>query len=234
VNAIGQAERWEQQAARYDSAYDDPGRRGRLVRARLEAALELLGDSPRRVLDIGMGGGRLCADLHRRGWTVTGTDASEAMVELARRRVPELGDSLLPARIEELPFENGSFDAVAALGVLEYAEDVAHALDEVARVLRGGGAAVISWPNFGGLYTAWRGGVVYRLVRGVKRVVPIGRPAPARPRTRVGRRELAALLRQAGLAPESEVLLGAGGRRLGSRVGPSLAAQVVLVARREP
>jgi 2-polyprenyl-3-methyl-5-hydroxy-6-metoxy-1,4-benzoquinol methylase len=224
---------WEREAERYDSAYDDPGRRGRLIRARMDVALELLGDTPSRVLDAGMGGGRLCAELHRLGWAVRGTDASRTMVELARRRLPELGDSLLAARIEELPFEDGSFDTVTALGVLEYAEDVPHALRELARVLHGGGVAVVSWPNFGGFYTSWRGGVVYRLVRAAKRVVPVGRPAPGPARTRLGRRAFGRIVREAGLVPEREVMLGAAGRMLGAWLGPLLAAQIVVAARKE-
>lgn len=179
-----------------------------------------------------MGGGRLCAELDRRGFDVSGTDASRAMVILARRRAPSLAESLLEARIEEQPFEDGSFDAVTALGVLEYADDVSAALTELARVLRGGGVAVVSWPNFGGLYTAWRGGVVYRLVRVAKRLVPFGRPAPEPARARLGRHTFDRLLREAGLVPGREVLLSSGGRKLGPRLGPLLAAQIVLVAQK--
>ena len=45
---------WERQAAGYDSVYDDPGRRGRLVRARLATTLALLPDRWRR---LRIGGG---------------------------------------------------------------------------------------------------------------------------------------------------------------------------------
>jgi 2-polyprenyl-3-methyl-5-hydroxy-6-metoxy-1,4-benzoquinol methylase len=220
---------WETEAERYDSAYDERGRRGRLVRARQELALELLGRGPGSILDVGMGGGRLSGELHARGWTVTGADASEAMVALARRRVPELAGSFRQSRIEALPFEQDSFDAVVALGVIEYAEDAGVALRELARVLRPDGVAVVSWPNFGSLYTLWRGGVWYPLVRTVKRVVPCGRPAPHRAPARPDRDAFAKLLRDAGLVPEDAVLLGAGG----AAARPLVAAQLVLSARKE-
>src|SRR5262245_65528374 len=97
-----------------------------------------------------MGGGRLVEALDRRGWVVTGIDLSEAMVDLARRRVPGLADTLLVGPVERLPFDDGTFDAVTALGVLEFTEDVSLALGELARVVRAGGTAVVSWPNFGG------------------------------------------------------------------------------------
>jgi SAM-dependent methyltransferase len=221
---------WEEQAEHYDSAYDERGRRGRLVRARQQLALELLGRGPGRVVDVGMGGGRLSEQLHARGWTVTGTDASEAMVALTRRRVAELAASFQQGRIEALPFEAESFDAVVALGVIEYAEDAGIALQELARVLRPGGIAVVSWPSFGSLYTAWRGGVWYPLVRAVKRVVPFGRPAPHLAPARPGRQRFGELVREAGFVPEREVLLGPGG----ATTGPLLAAQLVVSARKEP
>jgi SAM-dependent methyltransferase len=226
-----EASRWDAQAEEYDSAYDDPGRRGRLVRARLAVALELLPRGPGRVLDAGMGGGRLVAELARRGWAVSGADVSAEMVALARRRTPGVSDALVVAGIEELPFADGSFDVVTALGVLEFADDVGAALRELGRVLRRpGGVAVVSWPNFGGLYTAWRGGVVYPLARSAKQVVPVGRPVPPPARNRLAAAEMIGLLVKAGLAPDTEVPLGSDGRRLGTMLGRPLAAQIVFRA----
>lgn len=221
--SVAETERWNEQAARYDSAYDDEGGRGRLVHARLRAALEILGDRPGRVLDAGMGGGRLVQELDLRGWTVSGTDVSEAMVELARRRVPQLRDALLQAPIERLPFEEASFDAVTALGVLEFADTPA-GLRELARVLRADGLAVVSWPNFGGLYTACRGGVVYPIARA------LGRKPPPPARTPIPASAFARLLADAGLQPERRVFLTARGATVGPRLGRLVAAQVVFAA----
>ena len=211
------AERWGED---YDSSYDD--RRGRLVRARLATALELLGDGPGRVLDAGMGGGRLVERLASRGWTVSGVDVSESMVDLARRRVPMLADSLVAAPIEALPFQDGSFDAVAALGVLEFTDDLPAVLGELTRVLRDDGLAVVSWPSFKGLYAAWRGGVLYRVARA------LGRPAPPPAPNPHGVEQFTVLLRDAGLATERAVLLGPRGGVVSS---PLLAAQIVVAAR---
>jgi 2-polyprenyl-3-methyl-5-hydroxy-6-metoxy-1,4-benzoquinol methylase len=141
---------WEEQAAAYDGVYDDPAA-GRLVRARLEAALSFLPADPGTALDVGMGGGRLVEALESRAWHVSGTDASAAMVELARARVPSRADALTQAPIEELPFADASFDAVIALGVLEYSADVGEALRGLARLARPGGTVVVSYPNFDGV-----------------------------------------------------------------------------------
>jgi SAM-dependent methyltransferase len=226
----GEASRWDEQAERYDSAYDDPGRRGQLVRARLAAAAALLGDGPGRVLDAGMGGGRLVEELARRGWTPSGADVSERMVSLARGRCSATADSLVVAGIERLPFPDGSFDAVTALGVLEFAADPGDAIREIARLLRDQGIAVVSWPNFGGLHTAWRGGVLYPLARAAKRVAPVGRPVPPPARSRLGATGFTRLLREARFVPDAEVLLDARGRSVGSPLGGFRAAQIVIRA----
>jgi ubiquinone/menaquinone biosynthesis C-methylase UbiE len=74
-------------------------------RRRLEDAVRGLG--PARTLDVACGTGWLTQ--HLRG-EITGLDASEAMLEIARERVPEgqfvVGDALA------LPFEDGAFDRV--------------------------------------------------------------------------------------------------------------------------
>lgn len=184
----------------------------------------LLPDEPGRALDAGMGGGRLVEALDRGGWRVTGIDLSQVMVDLARRRVPGLAESLLVAPVERLPFEDGAFDAVTALGVLEFTEDVSIALRELARVLRPDGTAVVSWPNFGGLYAAWRRAIVNPLARGA------GRPSPPSPSTRLDRAAFAAVLEASALQLDRTVLLSPHGATLGAGIRSRLAAQLVFAA----
>jgi SAM-dependent methyltransferase len=219
------SELWEAEARRYDAGYDGDGRAGRIVRARQAEALALLGDGPARVLDVGMGGGRLCAALAEHGWEASGVDPSEAMVELARSRLP--GAKLMVGRAESLPFPDGGFDAVAALGSLEYAADLEAALREIARVLRPGGRAVLSWPNFRGLTPLWRGRILYPSLRLVKRAVPVGRPVPPPPRRTLAVEAFLEACTSAGLARESVVYLDAHGRRAGSVRGSQVVCALV-------
>jgi len=131
----------------YDAAHDRGGIDGQLLRARLATVTELVGPGPGDVVDVGMGPGRLLEALRARGWTVAGVDVSERMVGLARQRLADAAERLVVAPAEQLPFDDESFDAAAATGVLEYAADAGAALAEVARVLRGGGRLVASVPN---------------------------------------------------------------------------------------
>jgi ubiquinone/menaquinone biosynthesis C-methylase UbiE len=166
-------------AAHYDSRYDARDVDGHALRARADATLRFAGPGPGASLDAGMGPGRLCAALDARGWTVAGVDASPAMVDAARHRLPAARDRLVVGRIEQLPFPDASFDLVTATGVLEYST-VRAALAELSRVLKPGGRAVVSYPNPEAYYGIWKTRVWYRAVRAAKRV--FRRPEPNMPR----------------------------------------------------
>jgi SAM-dependent methyltransferase len=172
---------FDAEAAHYDASYDADDWAGKFLRKRLQATVAALGDGPGHVLDAGMGGGRLVAALEERGWTATGVDSSPRMVELARARLPKLGERLLVGDLSALPFPAGSFDAAVATGALEYVGDLGRGLGELARVLRPGGSAVVSFPNYRSPHALWRRFALYPAARLAKRVLPLSRPAPMRP-----------------------------------------------------
>ena len=217
---------FDAQAAWYDSEYDEQTASGRVLRARVEAVLSVLGPEPGSVLDAGMGGGRLCASLDPLGWDVTGVDASAEMVELARKRLPHLASTLLQGRVESLPLDDETFGAVVATGVLEYVDDLDAALRELARVLRPGGVAALSIPAPTAPHTLWRLRIVYPLIRVAKAVLPFGRPAPPT-RPTLARGAVEAAIGAAGLTVENVL-------RVGSRPSPSRlrTRQLVFAARK--
>jgi SAM-dependent methyltransferase len=203
-------------ASSYDKAYEELGPAGQVLRKRAATVLDLLGEEPGDVLDAGMGGGRLCVELDRRGWTVTGLDSSPRMVELARARLPSARERLLEGSIERLPFADGVFDAAVATGVLEYVDhDLPGALAELARVLRPRGIAVVSFPNYRSPQVIWRVRILYPSVRLVKGL--LGRQGPPRRRS-VPYEELTAAVKNAGLELERV-------ERLGVRTAPAALAQ---------
>jgi SAM-dependent methyltransferase len=94
-----------------------------------------------RVLEVGCGTGVFLRAAADRGAEVVGLDASEALLELARARVPEadlrLGD------MQFLPFEDDAFDVVAGFNSFFFAADLAAALREAGRVAKPGAQVVI-------------------------------------------------------------------------------------------
>lgn len=189
---------FDSESTRYDAAYD--AARGHGLRARFNAVLESVGPGPGDVLDGGMGPGRLCEELDRRGWRIFGVDLSAGMVELARRRLPEARERLVQGSIEALPFGDATFDAAVAMGVLEYLDDLPAAVRELARVLRAGGSLVVTIPHPRSVEVLWRRHVWYPASRAAKRALPgFSRSAPYRKPPAVSERALADAVRQAGL-----------------------------------
>jgi len=97
------------------------------------------------VLEVGCGLGTDAINFARRGAHYTGVDLTEASIELARRRfeIEGLPADLRVADAEALPFADESFDLVYSHGVLHHTPDVQRAIDEIHRVLKPGGAAMV-------------------------------------------------------------------------------------------
>jgi methionine biosynthesis protein MetW len=121
-----------------------------LRESRIRKLLRLLeAEPPGRLLDVGCAGGELAALLATRGWRVEGAEAEPALVEAARARGVETRAVDLDRGA--LPWPDGAFDAAVAAEVIEHVIDTDHVLAEIARVLRPGGALVITTPNLASL-----------------------------------------------------------------------------------
>jgi SAM-dependent methyltransferase len=96
------------------------------------------------LLDAGCGAGAGSVDAAVRGCLVTGADASAALIEIARRRLPDARFDVCD--LESLPYDDESFDATMAINAVFYCEDQAAAMRELGRVTRRGGlVAVTAW-----------------------------------------------------------------------------------------
>jgi SAM-dependent methyltransferase len=101
---------------------------------------------PQRVLDVGAGTGALTDELVRRlgQENVAAAEPSPDYVATLRTRFPQLDVREAPA--EELPWEDGSFDAALAQLVVVFLNDAPRAVRELARVTRPGGVvATVMW-----------------------------------------------------------------------------------------
>ncbi|MEM8959183.1 MAG: bifunctional 2-polyprenyl-6-hydroxyphenol methylase/3-demethylubiquinol 3-O-methyltransferase UbiG [Pseudomonadota bacterium] len=93
------------------------------------------------VLDLGCAGGFMAEALDDRGARVTGIDPASEAVAAARAHAAETGREITydVGVGEALPYDDGSFDHVVCVDVLEHVEDLNRVLGEVARVLKPGG-----------------------------------------------------------------------------------------------
>jgi len=114
---------------------------GRLYRSREERAIRrALHDFPRhgRVLDVACGTGRVTALLVSEGFAeVAGTDVSYAMMDVAKRRLPQV--EFVHGDATHLPVDDDSFDGVTCIGLLMHldARRRVAVLKELARISRG-------------------------------------------------------------------------------------------------
>ncbi|HSM13931.1 MAG TPA: methyltransferase domain-containing protein [Thermoanaerobaculia bacterium] len=94
-----------------------------------------------RVFDAGCGSGGASVLAAERGATVSGLDASEPLLEIARERLP--GADFRIGDMESLPYPDGAFDAVIAASSLQYCADRIAALRELGRVCAPDGRVVV-------------------------------------------------------------------------------------------
>jgi SAM-dependent methyltransferase len=109
------------------------------------------------VLDDGCGLGLYLDRLSTQSLTAYGVELDAERARQAGRR----GLCVARAAAEHLPFPRSSFDLILSHEVLEHVTDDRRALEEIARVLRPAGRAVIFVPNRGYLFEThgiyWRG-----------------------------------------------------------------------------
>jgi SAM-dependent methyltransferase len=114
---------------------------GPLGRPLWEAMLDAANvDTGTRLLDVGCGGGDASFLASRRGARVSGLDASQDMVDVARERMPEA--DFRTGDMSDLPYDTGAFDVVFAANCVQYAIDSDAALREFRRVCAPGGRIV--------------------------------------------------------------------------------------------
>jgi len=101
------------------------------------------------VLDIGCGGGLICEPMARLGATVTGIDAAERNVTVARLHAAgqELAIDYRESTAEAMASGGAQFDIVLALEIVEHVSDVDLFLQSCGRLTRPGGLVFLSTLN---------------------------------------------------------------------------------------
>jgi ubiquinone/menaquinone biosynthesis C-methylase UbiE len=99
----------------------------------------------KEVLEIGCGMGTDLLQFARAGAHVTGVDLTPRAVEITTQRfaIYDLTGQFQTADAEALPFADGSFDLVYSHGVLHHTPNTQAAIDQVYRVLKPGGTAMV-------------------------------------------------------------------------------------------
>ena len=102
-------------------------------------------------MEVGVGAGTDFVNWVRNGAIATGVDLTQSGVALTGERleIEGLEADVRVADAESLPFADDSFDIVYSWGVLHHSPDTPRAIEEVRRVLRPAGTALVM------IYHAW-------------------------------------------------------------------------------
>jgi SAM-dependent methyltransferase len=119
------------------------GRR-KIIASFVEDICRHVTDRRPRILDVGCGTGANLLMLSKYG-DAEGVDVSEDALAFCRERGL---DTVKLGAAEALPYEDGTFDLVTALDVVEHLDDDLAGLREMRRVLRPGGRVLLFVPTF--------------------------------------------------------------------------------------
>lgn len=127
--------------------------RHRLARSLLDrylaSSVGLQNSARPRVADLGCGCGMTAVRLADK-YDVVGLDMSDSAIDFCKQRGVSVLKGFLP---DSIPFEDGSFDAVLMLDVLEHVERDADSVRAAARLLRPGGVMICTSPAYQWLWT---------------------------------------------------------------------------------
>lgn len=102
-----------------------------------------------RFLDVGCGMGELLWAAKDQGWDYEGIDPSQEFIEFGKEKLDVEGRI---ATLEEVGFDDESFDAIAMSSIVEHVYDPLGLLSEAYRILKPGGILFFDVPNEDGLY----------------------------------------------------------------------------------
>jgi ubiquinone/menaquinone biosynthesis C-methylase UbiE len=101
----------------------------------------------RKVLEPGVGTGRIAIPVAERGYRVTGVDVSEKMLAVLESHLkhinPPLPISAYKADVLELPFPDASFDMAIVVHLFYFIKDWQKAVREILRVVRKDGPIIL-------------------------------------------------------------------------------------------
>jgi SAM-dependent methyltransferase len=146
-----------------------------------------------RYLDVGCGAGGAAQLAAARGARVSGIDAADALIAIARERTPKGGFHI--GDLETLPFDDATFDVVTGFNSFQYAANPAVALAEARRVTKPGGVIVVmTWGVPDGMQAA-------ALVAALRPLLPAPPPGAPGPFALSDEATLRAFAASAGLTP---------------------------------
>jgi SAM-dependent methyltransferase len=123
----------------YDATRGLPPDAERMIADGIDAVLRTVAAAP-RVLEVGVGTGRMAVPLTARGVRVTGIDIAAGMLAVLREKRRDI--DVMLAEAARPPFRDGAFDACLFVHILHLVPDAAATVRAALRVVRPGGLLI--------------------------------------------------------------------------------------------
>lgn len=142
---------FDQVAKIYDASRGLPPEAEAAMAEALAGVFRRAGSSP-RILEVGVGTGRIALPLSDHGCRITGVDIAQGMLAELRRKGAAVDPTIGSAH--GLPFAADTFDGALFVHVLHLVSDPSHAIREALGVVRPGGVLAFGGEDF------WQSNVV--------------------------------------------------------------------------
>ncbi|MCP9439459.1 MAG: class I SAM-dependent methyltransferase [Nitrospira sp.] len=119
-------------------------RAGKVALSRFEKIKEFLLAGPKRILDVGSGGGEFAYLLQSLGHHIHGVEPNRGYAEYSQR---QYGLTVRIGFVQDMVFPAESFDLITMWHVLEHTEDPGAVLARLRSWLKPGGTLVVEVPN---------------------------------------------------------------------------------------
>ncbi|HAW52304.1 MAG TPA: hypothetical protein DCX54_08265 [Flavobacteriales bacterium] len=130
----------------YDRKYRETGDQTRRSVKAFYQIMKLIPASADSILDVGCGRGEFLEYLNNKGFkNLAAVDISEEAIKGVKQLLPDCDARVSTG--EKMPFADNQFSLITCLGVLEHFLDIDGGLNEMNRILKEGGKAIIMVPN---------------------------------------------------------------------------------------
>ncbi len=103
--------------------------------------------STNKIIDVGCGSGFFLEVAKKRGWSVFGTEFTDEAIEVCSKK----GIVMKQGKLRYADFEAGSFDVATSFEVMEHINYPKEEVQAIHSLLRHGGIAYVTTPNFNSL-----------------------------------------------------------------------------------